>query len=367
MRKSFWFALAGAAALALPVSDANAQAGSPVCRQLEGQLAALSNPAAANNQLAQLQAAEARQRYDLDRSVAASRSMGCGRTFIFSSGPPQCRDLEARIKQMRSNLDAIQNQMQRAQGGVQQQRQQVLTALAQSGCGPQYQAAAPQQQQRRSGGLFDMLFGRRPEAPEQQQPQLTTPVPTSTYRTVCVRTCDGFFFPLSYATTQENFARDADRCQRTCPGTQAEMFAYPNPGGTMEQAVSINGEAYTSLANAFLYQKQFVKGCSCKPAGESWAQALKGADDATAQSGDILVDEARSRAMSQPQGGNGPQSATPAEAARAAQDAAQAQTSDGVQETPLVSEPDSQDLPPDAGQYGAPDGGQGGAVYAPPR
>jgi hypothetical protein len=364
MRKSFWFALAGVAALALPVSDASAQAGSPLCRQLEGQLAALSNPAAGNDQFARLQAAEARQRYDLDRAVAASRSMGCKRTFIFTSGPPQCRDLEARVKQMRANLDAIQNQMQRAQGGVQAQRQQVLAALSQNRCGPQYQAAAPRQQQRQSGGLFDMLFGRRPQQePLQQQPQITAPMPTSTYRTVCVRTCDGFFFPLSFSTTQENFARDADRCQRTCPGTQAEMFAYPNPGGDMDQAVSINGEAYTSLANAFLYQKQFVKGCSCKPAGESWAQALKDADSGNAQSGDILVDEARSRAMAQPKGGNAPQSATPAEAARAAQDAAQSQTSDGVQETPLVSEPDSIDLPPDLG----PDDGQGGAVYAPPR
>jgi hypothetical protein len=108
-------------------------------------------------------------------------------------------------------------------------------------------------------------------------PEEQAPMQSSTYRTVCVRLGDGFFYPISFATSRANFERDAAICQRTCPGTKAELFAYPNPGGSIADAVSINGEPYKDLPNAFLYQKKYVEGLSCKPAGETWAQALAGA------------------------------------------------------------------------------------------
>jgi hypothetical protein len=172
------------------------------------------------------------------------------------------------------------------------QRQDVLAALAQNGCGGQYaagyqQAAPPQQARPR--GLFDLLFGNRGDdeggppppngpitLPEQQAPR------SSTYRTVCVRKGDGFFYPISFATTRDHFQRDADICQRTCPGTPAALYAYPNPGGSIADAVSIDGKPYKDLPNAFLYKKKFVANVSCKPPGETWVQALAGARDRTA-------------------------------------------------------------------------------------
>ena len=48
-----------------------------------------------------------------------------------------------------------------------------------------------------------------------------------TYRTVCVRLCDGSFYPISFSTTPDNFARDEAQCRSSCrtngPG--------PRPGG----------------------------------------------------------------------------------------------------------------------------------------
>jgi hypothetical protein len=148
-----------------------------------------------------------------------------------------------------------------------------------------------------------MLFGNQSSQEPDAGPSLEQAVPieqtqprSSTFRTVCVRACDGFFFPVSYTTRSNAFERDEAICKMTCPGTQASLFAYPNPGGAIEQAVSPTGQLYKETPNAFRYRTEFVSGCSCRPEGMSWAEALSGIDDRTLRKGDIIVDEARSQA-----------------------------------------------------------------------
>jgi hypothetical protein len=68
----------------------------------------------------------------------------------------------------------------------------------------------------------------------------------------------------------------------------------------MEQAVSTTGQPYTALPNAFHYRKEVIAGCSCRRPGQSWADALKNADDSTTlESGDIVVTDQKAKAMSQ--------------------------------------------------------------------
>jgi hypothetical protein len=283
----------------------------PVCMRLEGQLASLDQGGAGAAAAAaqRLRDAVAKQRSELDRTTAYARSLGCERRlFLFGpTPPPQCNEVNARVAAMRTNLDRLTSQAMRAQGGgeLDMQRRQLIGALAQNNCGPQYRAAAlqPPPQQRREGGLFGMLFGGGSSQQTYVQPQIMAPedMPrASTWRTVCVRTCDGFFFPVSYSTVQSAFPRDEAICKITCPGTEARLFAYPNPGGAIEQAVSPTGEQYTTIPNAFKYRTEFVSDCSCKPDGMSWAEALQGVDDRTLRKGDIIVDEAKAEAMSRP-------------------------------------------------------------------
>jgi hypothetical protein len=58
------------------------------------------------------------------------------------------------------------------------------------------------------------------------------------------------------------------------------------------------------LPAAFQYRKAFTQACSCRRPGQSWADALKNADDnSTLESGDIVVTDQKSKALSQvPQG-----------------------------------------------------------------
>jgi hypothetical protein len=93
---------------------------------------------------------------------------------------------------------------------------------------------------------------------------------TGRVRTVCVRLCDGYFWPISSTTSVRNLQNDARKCEQSC-GVDAILFHEPAPGGDADELVDQDGRPYSSLPNAFLYRKSTVKGCACKP--EPWDQA----------------------------------------------------------------------------------------------
>ncbi len=94
-----------------------------------------------------------------------------------------------------------------------------------------------------------------------------------TYRTVCVRLCDGAMVPVSYATTPDRFKRDAERCGASC-GSPSKLFVQRNPLGDVEDLVALDGTMYVALPNAFRFRVAHDNACSCRPnAWESAAQA----------------------------------------------------------------------------------------------
>jgi len=302
-----------AAALALAsTAAAVAQAPGPNCQALVAQLTALDrgdNDPGRADQIRRAEDAVNRQQYEVDRMVSQARQMGCERSgffSIFSNPPPQCGGLNRQIDQARNTLDRLQMQLERSQGGNTEraaQRQSLLIALGQNNCGPQYRSAATQQGQQ--GGFFERLFGGLGNesgaiigAPQQSV--------GGTYRTVCVRLCDGYYFPISFATTPDRFQSDAQTCQRECPASQVQLYTYHNPGEEMSQAVSIDGQPYTALPTAFQYRKAVSPTCGCRRPGESWAEALKSSGpDTTVEAGDVVVTEQNAKKLSSPRGADG--------------------------------------------------------------
>src|SRR5215831_15935845 len=291
----------------------SAPSSNPVCVRLESQLTALTQGSIDPVRAEQIKRTEdsiAKQQADLDRTVVQARKSGCasqGFFAFFSALSPQCGPVTSQIQQMRGNLDRMISdleQLKNGNTGQEGQRRALIGQLAQNNCGAQYTAAAnpwggPQ-------GFFDALFGGG---------TIISPggdgAPSGTYHTVCVRACDGFYFPISYSTVPSRFADDARACQRQCPAAEAELYSFRNPGENMEQAVSVTGQPYTSLANAFRYRKEIIAGCSCRRPGQSWAEALKNADDPTTlESGDIVVTDQNAKALSQPKQPGKPTSAT---------------------------------------------------------
>jgi hypothetical protein len=205
------------------------------------------------------------------------------------------------IDQMRSSLERMRLDLERLNGGTAErvaQRQAILVALGNNACGPQYRQAAVAGQQ--GGGFFDRLFGNGIGG---QISQPSQPM-GSTYRTICVRTCDGYYYPISFATTPDRFREDEMNCQRTCPAAEVSLYTYHNPGEEVAQAVSMNGRMYTELPNAFRYRTSLDSSCSCRRPGESWADALKTlGGDTTLAPGDVVVTEQTSKRLSLPRTG----------------------------------------------------------------
>jgi hypothetical protein len=306
------FAADAAAQGAPPPQGGMPPGASPMCPRLEAQLASIdrgSGDAARADQVRRYEDAAGKQQNELDRVTAQAKRMGCdssGFFSLFSGQSAQCGPVNNQIQRMRTNLEQITTSLEQLRSGNgpggnpdrDNQRRSVLLALAQNNCGPQYAAAA-----RNAGSFLDNLFGNN--NPNPNNPDLPPPdsgAQSGTYRTVCARSCDGFYFPISFATVPSRFADDEKTCKSLCPAAEATLFTYRNPGEDINQAVSINGQPYASSPNAFRYRQTFNPACSCKPAGETWAEALKGIDDkaAAAQQGDIIVTEDRAKKMSQP-------------------------------------------------------------------
>jgi Protein of unknown function (DUF2865) len=279
----------------------------PICQRLEAQLAAVDRGSADPSRAEQIRRYEdaaARQSAELDRITTQAKRMGCdssGFFSLFSNQSAQCGPVNNQIQQMRGNLDQITTSLERLRGSGgpasferDQQRKSVLAALGQNNCGPQYANRGNQG----GGGFFDTLFGGNNNN-NNTAPPPDFGAPASTYKTVCVRTCDGFYFPLSYATTPARFGDDEATCKNLCPAAEATLFTFRN-NEDMTRAVSINGQPYSSLPNAFKYRQAFNPSCTCKAQGQTWAEALKGVDDrGAAEQGDIIVTDERSKQMSQ--------------------------------------------------------------------
>jgi hypothetical protein len=134
---------------------------------------------------------------------------------------------------------------------------------------------------------------------------------------LCVRTCDGYYWPISFSTSASRFADDERVCQRMCPAAEVVLYSHRNPGEDVSQAVSISGRLYTELPNAFRYRKTYDPSCSCRKPGESWAEALKATDDQTVERGDIIVTEERAKALAVPRDAKGRPIKLPAQPASA--------------------------------------------------
>lgn len=235
------------------------------CMQLQQEFAAAQGGGGANRaDLGRIEQQIAQADRVFQGTQAAMEDAGCVDSFfIFGRGlvrSPKCLNMNARVEDARRQLGQLQQQRQALMGGGGNKRRQaeLRDALARSGCGGQVRPA------RR--GFFDFFGGRE----EEEQPLPQAPIyrsidPNGRYRTVCVRLCDGFFYPIHYSISGSMVGPDAEQCQSSC-AAPAELYVYRNPGQEIEQAVSLNGSAYMDLPVALRYRKEFVKGCSCKQA-----------------------------------------------------------------------------------------------------
>jgi hypothetical protein len=208
---------------------------------------------------------------DLERTLRSSsrklENSDCWDSFLFTKTlrPTRpCRQLNDEVETTRQRLADLDRQRKQIMGsGDRSMQDEIIRELARNGCGRVYEQEAKKRDSQ--SNPFAALFGsgEETEAPKGPGNNFGT-LPFATYRTLCVRTCDGYYFPISFSTLPNHFERDAQLCQSQC-AAPAELYYHQNPGGSVEQMLSFHGQQpYTGLKWAFRYRKEYVPGCSCK-------------------------------------------------------------------------------------------------------
>ena len=118
-----------------------------------------------------------------------------------------------------------------------------------------------------------------------------------------MRECDGFYFPISTATSESKFQEDDAKCHSLC-AAPAELY-YHRTDQDVDQMVSLRGIPYSQAPNAFRNRKVYIRGCSCNASEYSREEiakseeAIKTAKRADASSIKAPSDAAFARRISQ--------------------------------------------------------------------
>jgi hypothetical protein len=272
------------------------QAASRVCRQLEADLAAASRGGGGGPAMVRkYDAAIDRQREQISKARDQASNSGCGFS-LFSRNINRCAGLNATIDRMNANLDSLQaKRAQLASGGSRRDRGRILAALDANGCRDDTVAPrrAPLQEADRgeedgNANLFDQLFGNdgqpsdtldQPEdSGEERNVRRVLNLPGipdfpsagGEFHTTCVRTCDGYFFPMSNAASVGDFERDQKNCESSCPGTEMQVFySRGMDDDSAAMTSSVTGKPYSELPTAYLYKQSNMSrppACGCNAA-----------------------------------------------------------------------------------------------------
>jgi hypothetical protein len=298
----------------------------PRCRDLEAQLAGGSQGAGQDqlprieNDMRQADAQYHRAQSDADRSECYEDMFLFGRSLRRT---PRCVDLDRQVQAAKATLAQLKAQRDAIQRGSSPRgrREDIVADLARNRCGDQY-VREHEGQRNRSNSLFS-FFSDEDNSGEEERSRFSTSTSTSTYsgssstyRTLCVRECDGFYFPISNATTEAQFKDDEAKCHSQC-AAPAELY-YHRSDQDVDQMVSLTGRPYAQMPFAFRNRKVYIKGCSCNAAEFSREEIAKSEETlklfkrADASAGKNATDAAFAKRISQAVQ-NAPQTAAPAQ------------------------------------------------------
>lgn len=240
----------------------------PICLQLEQRLAQDAQRSGGVRDRLPAIEAELRQTQQTYEQIQSDlERFDCYEYTIFLSKTVRrtrrCVDLAQQRDAYRRRSGELEAQLdQIANSSVRSYRADIVRELARNNCGANYS----QEARSSSGGGSSYWQDEDESSFSNRWTPFSGGHSGMTYRTVCVRLCDGYYFPVSFSTLQSHFEQDAAACQSRC-AAPAELYYYQNPGSSMDQSISFRDQQpYTSLKTAFRYRKELISGCSCKEA-----------------------------------------------------------------------------------------------------
>jgi hypothetical protein len=112
--------------------------------------------------------------------------------------------------------------------------------------------------------------------------------PAATGRSVCVRLCDGYFFPLGTLASARDRPLHQASCEAACPHAEVALFTLARASSDIGGARGPDGRPYRLLPQAFAHQSRRTPGCSCQ-GPDNVASRMNPALDPTLRRGDVIV------------------------------------------------------------------------------
>ena len=261
------------------------------CARLTAQLASSGRDGSAG----QYAAAVRQQQRHVVRLTRKMKRRGCSTR----SRALKCRTMGSTLSRMRANLKRLRTEVRRRGGSAKGSVTAIRSKMRRLGCGRSRRAVATDsvrtasiarkkkieharrlrkvravKRTRRNRKAAGNLRRAERSVPASQvrTVALSAPVrkvrPTSriatTARTYCVRTCDGYFFPVTPSSSAIAGASMAAPCEALCPGQSMQLFIRPPGTEPGEAMISLaDGRPYDALATAFDYRKAFRSQCAC--------------------------------------------------------------------------------------------------------
>jgi hypothetical protein len=204
--------------------------------------------------------------------MARYRCNGGSILMLGGANAGACDMLSDTLERMYDNLADLQNHDARvvSHSMSRKRRAQLLDALERNGCNDVPDTPRAEIELTPAEPASYQHDDSEPVAPEGQRQSIRNlggGDRGGNLQTVCVRTCDGGFFPLSSNTSTGSFERDAQVCSMMCPGVETELFYHGIGTQEMVDMVSANGGTpYKEEPYAFRFRdpnRKPNKSCGC--------------------------------------------------------------------------------------------------------
>ena len=108
-------------------------------------------------------------------------------------------------------------------------------------------------------------------------------------RSMCVRLCDGYPFPLGAVRGPADMQTQTSMCENLCPGAPTQLFVMADGSEKLDDAVSANGKKYSALPVAWRHAATRDKTCSCRRVGQETSPVMSLLADLTLRRGDGVM------------------------------------------------------------------------------
>ena len=243
------------------LAQANSGWASALCDRLAERLASLPEVIGTSVQARSISNAITRQTFEIHKAERQARERNCETGSVVITGAlrdPACDEIASALEEMQANHRQLTAERDAATtaASLSATRRRLQAALSSNDCAAEQPYIDDERPSREPISVFPE---GEPFDPADQQSPLASPdvaAPDGPLRTLCVRTCDGAFFPISSHASPMNFADDAQTCARMCPGAETELYYHAllsQESADMRSAVT--GRPYSEMPKAFAYRR----------------------------------------------------------------------------------------------------------------